>query len=191
MKYKKLPLFDLIFFAVIVVIVLLFGFSARAQSTAVQPSSGGSFTLEKQVVAGGGNQMQQSSLNQTGTAGQPIAGYKSTGGNFSLYSGFWTPETLAPTAASVVVGGQVKTADGRGIKNVVVTITFPNGLTRTAISSSFGYYRFADVPAGEIYIFSAAAKRFTFAQNSQVRQISDDTQDIDFVADANNLNAPQ
>ncbi|HEX8368825.1 MAG TPA: carboxypeptidase-like regulatory domain-containing protein [Pyrinomonadaceae bacterium] len=190
MKYKNLQLFDLIFFAVIVLVVLLFALSARAQTTELQ-SSGGSFTLEKQVVAGGGNQMQQSSMKQTGTAGQTIAGYKSSGGNFSLYSGFWTPEDFAPTAANVVVGGQVKTADGRGIKNVPVTVTFPSGQTRTAISSAFGYYRFADIPAGEIYIFSVAAKRYTFAQSSQAREISDDTQDIDFVADAGNFSEPQ
>jgi hypothetical protein len=190
MKYKNLQLFDLIFFVVIVLLVLLFALSARAQTNELQ-ASGGSFILEKQVVAGGGNQMQQSSMNQSGTAGQAIAGYKSSGGNFSLYAGFWTPENLAPTAANVVVGGQVKTADGRGIRNVLVTITFPSGQTRTAISSSFGYYRFAEIPAGEIYVFSVAAKRYTFAQPSQARQISDDTQDIDFVADASDYSAPQ
>lgn len=181
MKYKNLQLFDLIFFGVIVLVILLFALSLRAQTSEIQ-SSGGAFTLEKQVVAGGGNQVQQSSLNLTGTAGQAIAGYKSSGGNFSLYSGFWTPENFAPTAANVVVGGQVKTADGRGIKNVRVTITFPDGQTRAALSGSFGYYRFAEIPAGETYIFSVAAKRFAFVQASQVRQISDDTQDIDFTA---------
>jgi hypothetical protein len=190
MKYKKLQLFDLMFFAVVVLAILLFTLSVRAQTAELQ-SSGGSFALEKQVVAGGGSRMQQSSLNQSGTAGQSVAGYKSSGGNFSLYSGFWTPEDFAPTAASVVVGGQVKTADDRGIKNVPVTITFPNGQTRTALSNSFGYYRFADIPAGEVYLFSVAAKRFTFAQSSQARQISDDTQDIDFVADAGSFSEPQ
>jgi hypothetical protein len=190
MKHKNIQLFDLIFFGVIVLAILLFALSARAQTNEIQ-ASGGSFTLEKQIVAGGGNQMQQSSLKQSGTAGQTSAGYKSSGGNFSLYSGFWTPEDFAPTAANVVVGGQIKTADGRGIKNVSVTITFPGGQTRTALSGAFGYYRFDDIPAGEVYLFSAAAKRFTFAQPSQARQISDDTQDIDFVADAGNFSAPQ
>jgi hypothetical protein len=190
MKYKNLPLFDLIFFVVIVLVVLLFALSARAQTSEFQ-ASGGSFTLEKQVVAGGGSQMQQSPLNQSGTAGQAVAGYKSSGGGFALYSGFWTPEDFAPTAASVVVGGRVKTADGRGIKNVLVTIMFPGGQTRAALSSAFGYYRFADIPAGETYIFSVAAKRYTFAQASQAREISEDTQDIDFVADASDLLQPQ
>jgi hypothetical protein len=183
MKYKNLQLFDLIFFAFIVLVLLLFALSVRAQTNEIQ-ASGGSFTLEKQVVAGGGSRMQQSTINQTGTAGQPVAGYKSSGGNFSLYSGFWTPEDFAPTAANVVVGGQVKTADGRGIKNVTVTVAFPSGQTRTALSGSFGYYRFDEIPAGGIYIFSVAAKRFTFAQSAQARQISDDTQDIDFAAAA-------
>jgi hypothetical protein len=190
MKNKNPQLFDLIFFAVVVLAILLFAMSARAQTNEIQ-ASGGSFTLEKQVGAGGGNQMQQSSLKLSGTAGQPVAGHKSSGGNFSLYSGFWTPEDFAPTAANVVVGGQIKTADGRGIKNVLVTITFPDGQTRAALSGSFGYYRFADIPAGEIYLFSVAAKRYTFAQTSQAREISDDTQDIDFVADAGSFSEPR
>lgn len=190
MKDKNIPLFDLIFFAVIVLLVLLFALSARAQTGEFQ-AAGGSFILEKQVVAGGGNRMQQSSINQAGTAGQAIAGYKSSGGGFALSSGFWTPEDFAPTAANVVVGGRVKTFDGRGIKNVLVTITFPSGQTRAALSSAFGYYRFADIPAGEIYLFSVSAKRHTFAQVSQAREISEDTENIDFIADAGDFSPPQ
>jgi len=88
----------------------------------------------------------------------------------------------APTAATVTVGGRVMTASGRGIRNVVVTMTDSSGNVRTATSTSFGYYRFSDVAAGETYIFTAQGKRFTFKKDSRVRSIVEDTDDINFVA---------
>jgi hypothetical protein len=107
----------------------------------------------------------------------------STGGGFSLYTGFWTPETLAPTAATAIAGGRVTTTAGKGIRNVLITMIFPNGDTRTMLSGANGVYNFADVPTGETYIFSASAKRYVFNQNSQVRTINDDAQDINFVGE--------
>ncbi|MDQ4120906.1 MAG: carboxypeptidase-like regulatory domain-containing protein [Acidobacteriota bacterium] len=92
-----------------------------------------------------------------------------------------------PTAASVTVGGRVKTANGRGIRNVIITIAFPTGERRSVVSSAFGYYRFADIPAGETYILSVAAKRYSFSQPTQIRNLVGETEDIDFVADAPGL----
>jgi hypothetical protein len=173
--------------ALLFALVLLPALTSRAQTKDTEQqivASGGTFTLEKTVTAGGGNQMSQSSLQQSGTTGQAVAGVKSTGGNFALYSGFWTPDDFAPTAASAVVGGRILTAYGAGIRNVQITITFPTGETRTTISSTFGYYRFAGIPVGEIYVISVAAKKYTFSQGTQVRTVQDDLQDIDFIADA-------
>src|SRR5687768_978823 len=79
---------------------------ARAEIVA----SGGAFTLEKVVAAGGGTKKDAAPFNENGTTGQAAAGIRSTGGGFALYSGFWTPDSLAPTAASAVVGGRVLTA---------------------------------------------------------------------------------
>lgn len=90
--------------------------------------------------------------------------------------------TVTPTAASVTVGGRVRTADGRGIKNVIVTITFPSGEQHSVVSGALGYYRFSDVPAGESYVFSATAKRYSFSQPSQLRNIAGDDNGIDFIA---------
>jgi len=89
---------------------------------------------------------------------------------------------FAPTAATVSVSGRVTTAQGRGIRNVVVTMTDSSGNTRTATTTSFGYYRFEEVAAGETYIFAARGKRFSFGQNSQVHSIMEDTNNINFVA---------
>jgi hypothetical protein len=96
-------------------------------------------------------------------------------------------QVVSPTAATVTVSGRVVTPQGRGIRNVVVTMTDSIGNTRTATSSSSGYYRFIDVPAGETYIFTARGKRFSFRQNSQVRSIVEDIDDINFVASEQSL----
>lgn len=89
---------------------------------------------------------------------------------------------LAPTAASASIGGRVMTASGRGIRNVYLTLTDSNGNNRLAVSTTFGYYHFKDVAAGETYIISASAKRFTFIQQSQVLNINEDTDGINFIA---------
>lgn len=86
------------------------------------------------------------------------------------------------TAASVTVGGRVTAASGRGIRNVVVTMTDESGNVRTARSTISGFYRFTDVPAGATYIFSVSGKRFAFRNNTQVQSIVEDTEDINFVA---------
>jgi len=147
-------------------------------------ASGGQFTLQKSAVAGGGNRMQQSQMTANGTAGQSIAGGQSNGGQFKLYSGFWTPDDFAPTAAGAVVGGRVMTADGNGIRNVIVTIGFSGGETRRTLSSSFGYYSFVDIPAGSAYTISVSAKRFRFGQPVRILTVQGDMDDIDFIANA-------
>jgi len=87
----------------------------------------------------------------------------------------------APTAATVSVGGRVMTASGRGIRNVVIRLTDSEGNLRTAISNSFGYYRFNDVEAGATYILTATGKRFSFSQPSQVLNINDETDGVNFI----------
>jgi hypothetical protein len=90
---------------------------------------------------------------------------------------------LAPTAAEVVAGGRIFTAGGRGIRNVRVTVTFSSGETLTTFSGESGFYEFADLPTSETYIFTVSAQHYTFAQNTQIRSINEDVQDIDFIAD--------
>ncbi|MGI8882773.1 MAG: carboxypeptidase-like regulatory domain-containing protein, partial [Pyrinomonadaceae bacterium] len=91
---------------------------------------------------------------------------------------------LAPTAATVSVSGRVTTASGRGISNVCLTLTDSNGEVRTTTTTSFGYYHFADVRAGETYFLSAVGKRFSFSQPTQVLNINEETDAINFIADS-------
>ena len=99
--------------------------------------------------------------------------------NFSL----WGISDLAPTAADASLSGRVTTADGRGIKNAVVVIS-GNSLAQPimARTGAFGYYRFDNLEAGEVYVVTINSKRFTFAVPSRVVSVPDSVSDIDFVA---------
>lgn len=94
-------------------------------------------------------------------------------------------EFMRPTAANVSISGRAATANGRGIANVVITMTDSNGALRTATTTSFGYYSFPDVTAGETYILSAKGKRYKFAQSSQVVNVNDETT-VDFIGVSEN-----
>lgn len=94
---------------------------------------------------------------------------------------FAVAQLLAPTAANVSIGGRVVTESGRGIRNVVITMTDSSGTVRTAATSSFGYYRFNDVAAGETYILTARGKRVVFDQSLRVLNAGEDVQNADFI----------
>lgn len=164
----------------------LFLLAAAHTAARAQASSGGSFAITQSVVAGGGDTSSDAStagaiFSVTGTIGQSIAGTRSTNPPFAVRGGFWSAQQTV-TAAAVTVSGRAVTADGRGIRNVRVTMTDASGSARTAVTGAFGYYRFADVAAGGTYIFQASGKSFVFAQAVQAHNISDDTDNIDFVA---------
>jgi hypothetical protein len=188
MKTDKLGILILI---LIFIFLLLAASAARAQTVsgteqnAEQNISGGQYTVTKSVVAGGGAEMQNQSRVIQSTAGQSIAGVTSSGGAFSLKSGFWTPDNLAPTAATVTVGGRVTTAQGNGIRNARVTIHFSSGETRSTLTGSFGFYSFSEIEAGEVYIFTVSGKRFVFPQATQVVTVSEERDDINFTAGEN------
>lgn len=87
----------------------------------------------------------------------------------------------APTAGEVTVGGRVTMATGgRGVRGAVITMTDQNGVTRAAYTTTFGYYRFDNVAVGETYVFGIKAKRFTFEQPSQVLNINETTNAVNF-----------
>ncbi|MBC7899618.1 MAG: carboxypeptidase regulatory-like domain-containing protein, partial [Saprospiraceae bacterium] len=87
---------------------------------------------------------------------------------------------LSPTAASVSISGRILTADGRGIAKTRITLTNAAGQTRTVASSSFGYYRFDEVPAGETYIISAGHKQYQFTP--RIIGLTGEINDLNFIA---------
>jgi hypothetical protein len=67
---------------------------------------------------------------------------------------------LGPTVASV--GGRTLDRLGRRIKDVVITLTSPDGTVRTAVTDSNGFYTFDAVPLGEAYVISVSHRRYSF-----------------------------
>ena len=100
----------------------------------------------------------------------------------SSLSPFAIAQVLNPTAATVPVSGRVMTQNGRGISGVRITLTDAQGNIRTALSSSFGYYRFDDVPSAETYIISVQSKKYVFENPTRLLTVNDAVTDIDFVA---------
>ena len=69
----------------------------------------------------------------------------------------------APTAAGVSISGRVASTNGYGISNALVTITDQNGVVLRTRTSSFGYYQFDDIAAGETYVINVSHRRYRFA----------------------------
>ena len=144
--------------------------------------SGGTYILTQSVIANGGGASSGGTFGVTGTNGQALAGTNSSGGGFGVTGGFWQP-VFAPSAAMVAVSGRILTANGNGIRNVFVSLTDPGGTTRRTISSSFGYFRFDDVEAGQTYIISINSKRYVFTNPTQVISVSDEITDLVFTSE--------
>jgi len=83
-----------------------------------------------------------------------------------------------PTAAPVSIGGRVLAPNGYGVRNAVVILTLASGETRRAITSSFGYFRFDGIEAGQTAVVSVASKRFQFAP--QFVSTGEDITDLSF-----------
>lgn len=88
---------------------------------------------------------------------------------------------LAPTAASVSITGRVRSADGRGVRNAIVTLTDAAGNARTARTSSFGYYRFDEIEAGQTVVIGVRSKQYQFTP--RIFSVTDNVTDVDFTAE--------
>jgi hypothetical protein len=70
-----------------------------------------------------------------------------------------------PTAAGVSISGRVLTSGGGGLTNATVALTDSTGQTRTTRTSSFGYYLFDDLSAGQSYVITVNSKRYSYASH--------------------------
>ena len=155
-----------------------------------QVASNPPFTIEQSVISSGAGTSSGGAGNIykiEGVIGEPVAGTASSNSPYSVKGGFSFVQPLAPTAAGVSVSGRVTTAAGKGIRNVVVTMTDSSGIMRSTLSGISGVFRFEDVAAGETYIFGASGKRFTFNQPSQIHSITEEVTNIVFIGEANSL----
>ena len=88
----------------------------------------------------------------------------------------------APAVQSnVTISGRVVRANGQGLGGVTVTVVDSGGVTRTAISSSFGYYAIEGVPSGQSYTIGAVSKRYQFPAPTLV-PVNDNITDLNFTA---------
>ncbi|MBK9153660.1 MAG: carboxypeptidase regulatory-like domain-containing protein [Chloracidobacterium sp.] len=87
-----------------------------------------------------------------------------------------------PTAGEVSLSGRIATAEGRGIRNVMVTISGGSlAVPRSALTNAFGYFSFQGLEAGETYLVSVSSKRFVFDVPAIVVSPGEDAVGIDFV----------
>ncbi len=142
---------------------------ATILAAAGSAQSGGSYTIEKSVIANGGGTSTAGAYSLEGTIGQAIAGGPAMGSPFSLQSGFWN-SNLAPTAAGVDIFGRV-TSRGRPIQGAYVVVSLGDGTIRRARTNTFGYFSIEGLTAGETVLITARHGRFQFT--SQLINLSD------------------
>ncbi|HEY0429284.1 MAG TPA: carboxypeptidase-like regulatory domain-containing protein [Pyrinomonadaceae bacterium] len=87
-----------------------------------------------------------------------------------------------PTTATAFVSGRVTDNFGRGVSKAQVTIlNMQTGGTRTVLTSPFGWYSFDEMEVGVFYTVSIAHKRYDFGKSTQVFQLFEDMNEINFV----------
>ena len=145
----------------------------------VSAQSGGGFEITEAAVAGGGSAMSAGTTEVVGTVGQPAAGSTTGAFQFSITSGLWNFTSLAPTAAPVSISGRVITPNGDGLTNAVVYLLMQDGTILVARSSSFGYYRFDGIEAGQSVIVSVQSKRYNYSPRLVL--VVDEITGVDFI----------
>ena len=83
-----------------------------------------------------------------------------------------------PNAVVVEIAGRVLAPNGSGLRNATVILTDPNGVTRTATTATFGYYRFEGLAQGKSYSVKVSSRRFRFTE--QRITPSDNLSGVDF-----------
>lgn len=86
---------------------------------------------------------------------------------------------IGPTAANVGVSGRILASNGLSISRAIVTLTRADGVLRTTMTNSFGYYRFENVEAGQSYILDARRKGYAFVP--LVISVDDEVTNADIV----------
>lgn len=86
---------------------------------------------------------------------------------------------LPPSAVPVTLGGRVTTPNGQNLRNAVVSLIDSNNVRRTATTSSFGLYSFANVASGQTYTMTVGSKRYRF--EARIVTPTESVSNLDFV----------
>lgn len=92
----------------------------------------------------------------------------------------YTTNRSSMPASSFSITGRVFSSDGvHSLRNVLVVLTDHNGVTKSSTTSTFGFYSFSDVFAGQTYNLSVKSRLFRFANKNVT--ISGDLTNLDFI----------
>jgi hypothetical protein len=83
-----------------------------------------------------------------------------------------------PTAAGVSIEGRVFNAYGTAASRALVTLTDESGSSTTVTTNGLGYFRFADIPAGQTVIVSVTSKGGTY--EPRVISLNDNIDELNF-----------
>jgi hypothetical protein len=151
----------------------------------------GTFTISETLAAG--SSWSLTGINCTINAGGGVAGTAIVSGpqvTLTVNAGNFVSCTyvntfVGPTAAHASLNGRVATKAGVGIRGALVTILdATTGETKYAVTNTFGYYNFSELPVEDFYVLNVSAKRYTFSENSQQSLVMhEDAVGINFTSD--------
>lgn len=88
----------------------------------------------------------------------------------------------APTAADSSVDGQVRTSNGMGIANALVTITnAATGEARSVRTNSSGFFFIDELETGELYTLTVQHKRYRFDEGSITFTLTESINGLAFI----------
>ncbi|HSK70583.1 MAG TPA: carboxypeptidase regulatory-like domain-containing protein, partial [Pyrinomonadaceae bacterium] len=185
--------FEIFFYVFILTLLLLLAVSVRGQD-ANQTLSGGQFSLAKSIAAGGGGSSSGNFFSVASTAGQPVAGMLSSGGAFSIYSGFWS--AAYQPSGLFTISGKI-TSSGNPLSGALVSLS--GSSNQTAFTDSSGNYSFPTLPAAGSYtvtpaltnyIFNPANQSFAILLSDQTANFTATAQNCSYSIDPSGVNAP-
>jgi hypothetical protein len=149
---------------------------AATASPSFSQSSGGTFTITSQVVAGGGcgpdgsggctQSIGSGSLVLDGTAGEPGAADLSRQPPFTVRGGFWyTNLGLTPTAANGNVSGQIVDSTGKPVEGAGVRLTGTQN--RLTVTDANGNYHFDNVETNGFYTVVPSRANYSFSPSQR------------------------
>ncbi len=89
---------------------------------------------------------------------------------------------IGVSAGEAFISGRVTTSGGVGIGRALITVQDGSGGTRSYFTNSFGYYTVPGLLVGGSYVLSVSARRYSFANATQVVSLEDNISGVDFVA---------
>ena len=88
------------------------------------------------------------------------------------------PVSAGTTAGDAEISGRVLNHQGRGSAHTQISISDQNENVRTALTNPFGYYRFADLQVGQLYVIYVRHKRLSYQPRTV--SLTDDFAGLDF-----------